>query len=162
MKPYSCATTTLVPSNKLVTIHEKSHAIFKLKPKIRIIHIVEPEIIKTDVQNFREIVQRLTGKRVERKGSTKKANHVSSDQALLQKTTKKNIESPGVHVLQTIHKMKEETSEEAYWGDTTSNTFLSFMGDLDGFFNDMNEYPLYSSRSCNINTFVRQSSCSFW
>ncbi|KAL6873480.1 hypothetical protein ACP4OV_013562 [Aristida adscensionis] len=32
------------------------------RPKIRIIHIIAPEIIKTDVANFRELVQRLTGK----------------------------------------------------------------------------------------------------
>ncbi|CAN0927643.1 VQ motif-containing protein 25 [Linum grandiflorum] len=34
----------------------------KNPPKIRIIHIFAPEIIKTDVANFRELVQRLTGK----------------------------------------------------------------------------------------------------
>ncbi|CAH9127676.1 unnamed protein product [Cuscuta epithymum] len=41
--------------------------ISKPKPKIRIIHIFAPEIIKTDVQNFRELVQRLTGKPPEKK-----------------------------------------------------------------------------------------------
>ncbi|KAL5224688.1 hypothetical protein ABZP36_011327 [Zizania latifolia] len=34
----------------------------KGRPKIKIIHIIAPEIIKTDVANFRELVQRLTGK----------------------------------------------------------------------------------------------------
>lgn len=33
-----------------------------LKPKIRIIHVLAPTIIQTDVSNFREMVQRLTGK----------------------------------------------------------------------------------------------------
>lgn len=33
-----------------------------LKPKIRIIHVLAPTIIETDVSNFREMVQRLTGK----------------------------------------------------------------------------------------------------
>ncbi|CAN6194303.1 unnamed protein product [Urochloa humidicola] len=32
------------------------------RPKIKIIHIIAPEIIKTDVANFRDLVQRLTGK----------------------------------------------------------------------------------------------------
>ncbi|KAF8659030.1 hypothetical protein HU200_058875 [Digitaria exilis] len=32
------------------------------RPKIKIIHIIAPEIIKTDVANFRSLVQRLTGK----------------------------------------------------------------------------------------------------
>ncbi|CAN6163448.1 unnamed protein product [Urochloa humidicola] len=33
-----------------------------MRPKIKIIHIIAPEIIKTDVANFRDLVQRLTGK----------------------------------------------------------------------------------------------------
>jgi hypothetical protein len=32
------------------------------RPKIKIIHIIAPDIIKTDVANFRDLVQRLTGK----------------------------------------------------------------------------------------------------
>ncbi|AQK81971.1 VQ motif family protein [Zea mays] len=32
------------------------------RPKIKIIHIIAPEIIKTDVAHFRDLVQRLTGK----------------------------------------------------------------------------------------------------
>ncbi|WOH14576.1 hypothetical protein DCAR_0934096 [Daucus carota subsp. sativus] len=34
----------------------------RVRPKIRIIHVLEPRIIQTDVSNFREMVQRLTGK----------------------------------------------------------------------------------------------------
>lgn len=45
-----------------LSMQKDSHTISKLKPKIRIIHIFAPEIIKTDVANFRELVQRLTGK----------------------------------------------------------------------------------------------------
>lgn len=43
-------------------MHRDSHTISKTKPKIRIIHIFAPEIIKTDAENFRELVQKLTGK----------------------------------------------------------------------------------------------------
>lgn len=46
----------LVPKNK------NSQIITKIKPKIRIIHIFAPEIINTDVKNFRTLVQSLTGK----------------------------------------------------------------------------------------------------
>ncbi|KAL6505998.1 hypothetical protein OROHE_022717 [Orobanche hederae] len=55
-------------SSKLATqrsplsMHKNSHTISKSNPKIRIIHIFAPEIIKTDAENFRELVQRLTGK----------------------------------------------------------------------------------------------------
>ncbi|KAJ8448523.1 hypothetical protein Cgig2_012167 [Carnegiea gigantea] len=44
-------------------LNRDSRMISKVQPpKIRIIHIFAPEIIKTDVANFRELVQRLTGK----------------------------------------------------------------------------------------------------
>ncbi|CAN6236577.1 unnamed protein product [Urochloa humidicola] len=40
-----------------------SHSIAKAPPrKIRIIHVLAPEIIKTEARHFRELVQRLTGK----------------------------------------------------------------------------------------------------
>ncbi|KAM0878410.1 hypothetical protein ACQ4PT_034898 [Festuca glaucescens] len=43
--------------------HRWSHAIAKGPPrKIRIVHVVEPTVIKTDARQFRELVQRLTGK----------------------------------------------------------------------------------------------------
>ncbi|XP_010524466.1 PREDICTED: VQ motif-containing protein 18-like isoform X2 [Tarenaya hassleriana] len=44
-----------------ISMNKSSH-VTKTKPKIRIIHIFAPEIIKTDVKNFRALVQSLTGK----------------------------------------------------------------------------------------------------
>uniref|UniRef100_A0A0D9WAV3 VQ domain-containing protein n=1 Tax=Leersia perrieri TaxID=77586 RepID=A0A0D9WAV3_9ORYZ len=42
--------------------HKFSHAIAKPAPrKIRIVHVLAPEVIKTDARHFRELVQRLTG-----------------------------------------------------------------------------------------------------
>ncbi|KAG4991228.1 VQ motif-containing protein 25 [Glycine soja] len=55
------ANNSHTPSSSLA-MHKGSHMISKTKPKIRIIHIFAPEIIKTDVENFRELVQKLTGK----------------------------------------------------------------------------------------------------
>lgn len=57
----ACLNSTL-SSRKFLALHESSRAISKPRPKIRIIHVFAPEIIKTDVENFRELVQRLTGK----------------------------------------------------------------------------------------------------
>ncbi|XP_076901885.1 VQ motif-containing protein 25-like [Bidens hawaiensis] len=67
-KKHRCSSAT-----KPLTMHQDSRTISKIKPKIRIIHIFTPEIIKTDVANFRELVQRLTGKPTEKK--TKKETH---------------------------------------------------------------------------------------
>ncbi|CAM0909993.1 unnamed protein product [Alopecurus aequalis] len=46
---------TTVPSSKTTTT----------RPAIKIIHIVAPEIIKTDASNFRDLVQRLTGRQAQ-------------------------------------------------------------------------------------------------
>lgn len=48
-----------------LAMHKKTHIISKVKPKIRITHIFAPEIIKINAENFREVVQRLTGKPTE-------------------------------------------------------------------------------------------------
>lgn len=51
-----------------LSVNAGSHAISKstppppAAPKIRIIHLSAPEIIQTDAANFRDLVQRLTGK----------------------------------------------------------------------------------------------------
>ncbi|GJN01413.1 hypothetical protein PR202_ga18679 [Eleusine coracana subsp. coracana] len=46
-----------------ISAHRLSHAIAKAPPrKIRIVHVLAPEIIKTEARHFRELVQRLTGK----------------------------------------------------------------------------------------------------
>ncbi|CAN1278160.1 VQ motif-containing protein 17 [Linum perenne] len=68
----SSSSSSPIPSPPGLSFHRVSrpltkpppstNAVTKKPPKIRIIHIFAPEIIKTDVANFRELVQRLTGK----------------------------------------------------------------------------------------------------
>nr|GMC79866.1 VQ motif-containing protein 25-like [Ipomoea batatas] len=62
----SCYNDSINSSSKLSSMHRNSHNCGKSssssQPKIRIIHIIAPEIIKTDVENFRDLVQRLTGR----------------------------------------------------------------------------------------------------
>ncbi|KAH6819426.1 hypothetical protein C2S51_003029 [Perilla frutescens var. frutescens] len=69
MRKHTCDENTSAPSSSSsssvlasVSMHKNSQTISKMKSKIRIIHIFAPEIIKTDAANFRELVQRLTGK----------------------------------------------------------------------------------------------------
>ena len=50
-------------SSPATSAHRLSHSIAKEPPrKIKIIHVLAPEIIKTEARHFRELVQRLTGK----------------------------------------------------------------------------------------------------
>ncbi|KAL3755408.1 hypothetical protein ACJRO7_002456 [Eucalyptus globulus] len=67
------------PSPSRVAMHKHSRAISKAngKPKVRIVHIFAPEIIKTDVENFRELVQRLTGKPSERDRAKNKPRRIA-------------------------------------------------------------------------------------
>lgn len=51
------------PPPSAIGAHRWSHPIAKGPPrKIRIVHVLAPEVIKTDARHFRELVQRLTGK----------------------------------------------------------------------------------------------------
>ncbi|KAK8336875.1 hypothetical protein V6Z12_A09G148400 [Gossypium hirsutum] len=92
--------------------------ILKAKPKIRIIHLFAPQIIKTDVANFRQLVQTLTGKPPQEKGS---------------KDEKMELRTGLLAGLETIERVKEE--DEGMWGNTGENSggFLTGFGDLDGF-----------------------------
>jgi hypothetical protein len=49
-----------------ISVHRLSHAAIANKApprnKIKIVHVLAPEIIKTEARHFRELVQRLTGK----------------------------------------------------------------------------------------------------
>ena len=113
-----------------LAMHSHSHTISKVKPKIRIIHIFAPEIIKTDVENFRELVQRLTGKPSSEgdKGCRKnKAREVVVGEKKKTKTKTKTAEFLG---LETRERIK---GEEHVWGVENSGGFLSGFGDLDGF-----------------------------
>ncbi|KAA8516990.1 hypothetical protein F0562_017192 [Nyssa sinensis] len=70
MKKKTCTVSNRTSS--ALVMHRDSQVISKVKPKIRIIHIFTPEIIKTDAANFRELVQRLTGKPTEGNNTMKK------------------------------------------------------------------------------------------
>ncbi|KZV47222.1 hypothetical protein F511_07645 [Dorcoceras hygrometricum] len=150
MKSHPCS-TSLVPAK--LALHNESHTISKLKPKIRIIHIVAPEIIKTDVQNFRELVQRLTGKTEERKESGKKRSDfpsVACPPKTCGRKPRKNMKPTIVPALQIKHRIKD--SEEIIWGENP-NALLGFLGEVDGLIHDVNGFPLLPFRSSQINTF---------
>ncbi|XP_022766021.1 VQ motif-containing protein 17-like [Durio zibethinus] len=142
--------TRMPPStpSAALSIHKDSQTISKPKPKIRIIHIFAPEIIKTDAANFRELVQRLTGKPSQEKGCQKKLrtarkDHSFCDRPVVAAMAAKKMELrtgflPG---LETSERVKEE---EGMWTniDENSGGFLSGFGDFDGFIQELGEFPL--------------------
>ncbi|KAL1189590.1 VQ motif-containing protein 18 [Cardamine amara subsp. amara] len=112
---------TLVPMNK------NSQIITKIKPKIRIIHIFAPEIINTDVQNFRTLVQSLTGKPVIKTGSNKKITKTSfPEPPPLPQEAGQEHKAELVNRIVESHVVKEE------WGSSSNtNTYFNLEGLVD-------------------------------
>lgn len=132
MKSILTSDTTISSCSKL-TIHKDSYSISKLKPKIRIIHIIAPEIIKTDVENFRDLVQRLTGKHaVEGKGIKKRKRkdlRIASSQ----------VDNPQMNML---HRIKEESEKNSSHG----------FG-MEGFIQELGKLSAFPFKSTHINMY---------
>lgn len=136
-----------------LAMHKNSQTISKTKPKIRIIHIFAPEIIKTDVENFRELVQRLTGKPAEhdhhhQKVCKKRPRNPTREE---EPRSTSVLENPDLATknfdlrstlfgFETREKVKEE--EEIMWNGTNSGGFLHGFADFDGFIQELGEFPL--------------------
>ncbi|XP_078176420.1 VQ motif-containing protein 25-like [Carex rostrata] len=114
-------------------------------PKVRIIHIVAPDIIKTDVSNFRDLVQRLTGKPAKPIGRTGTGTSTGTDTNTDTDTSKKRksqcIEDstytpekkPKIED-QTIKLEQVEDSKVWFGADSLSNGYLKSLEEMDGFF----------------------------
>ncbi|XP_072994844.1 VQ motif-containing protein 17-like [Typha latifolia] len=125
--------------SETLALHKDSHTVSKIQPKIRIVHIFAPEIIKTDVKNFRELVQRLTGKPTKSVGGKKKAVARRKADAL-------NMGSRyGCQEPWRGEKVKEEMREDKgrmMCMESRSGGFLSGLEEMDGFFQELGDFPL--------------------
>ncbi|KAK1686240.1 hypothetical protein QYE76_047088 [Lolium multiflorum] len=95
--------------------HRWSHAIAKGPPrKIRIVHVVEPTVIKTDARQFRELVQRLTGKPSGggRGGGGASSSSSSAEIAASESSSSGGSESDRVVVAPTAVKAEVKAEEE--------------------------------------------------
>ncbi|KAK4738351.1 hypothetical protein R3W88_002048 [Solanum pinnatisectum] len=156
-------------------MNRDSHSISKLKPKIRIIHIIAPEIIKTDVENFRDLVQRLTGKNAAREVKGKKAK---KERKKIESSSPQQQQEDQQHMMMmnmlhqdnstsNNYRMKEEESsshEEGIYGsiENSSNGFLSGFGSMEGFIQDLghDQYPLFPNfKPTQINMFGEMPLC---
>ncbi|XAR68594.1 hypothetical protein NMG60_11003775 [Bertholletia excelsa] len=123
-----------------LAMQRDSRVISKSKPKIRIIHIFAPEIIKTDVENFRELVQRLTGKPTETSKPKKRTTTRRRNRA---KLAQKIEVQTGFHQLELRESIKE--GEDGMWvggsqNPSESGGFLGGFADLDyGLMQELNQ-----------------------
>ena len=143
-------------SSSKLGIGRDSHVISKFKPKIRIIHIYAPEIIKTDAANFRELVQRLTGKPEdhEGRGNKSKSNTTAPTKDPVNLRPKKTMileeDEQEFLNLQNGTRAKseheEEEVEDGIWRRSKSNEklsgFLDGFSELDGFMEELTTMPL--------------------
>jgi hypothetical protein len=94
--------------------HRWSHAIAKGPPrKIRIVHVVEPTVIKTDARQFRELVQRLTGKPSGRGGGGGGASSSSSSAEIAASESSSSGGSESGRVVVAPAAVKAEVKTEA-------------------------------------------------
>ncbi|KAJ6425029.1 hypothetical protein OIU84_025741 [Salix udensis] len=143
-------------------MHGGSHVISKLtKPKVRIIHIFAPEVIKTDVANFRELVQRLTGqpcgsegmvKKKARSGAPGKRKKTGSSMCESSKKAMQKLPEQGLPSLMRGEKLVrvEVEANELVGGENCSTNFNSLdgFGDLNGFVHDLsNNFSLAAPNS---------------
>ncbi|KAK8916832.1 hypothetical protein KSP39_PZI023057 [Platanthera zijinensis] len=104
------------------------------KPKIRVVHVFSPEIIKTDPANFRELVQRLTGKPAKKLHDVGGARRRRKKKARTVPAAAMTTEAGGAGEIITGNS-----------GGSSSPSFLSGLGDDDGdeFFHGLaGELPL--------------------
>ncbi|KAF5747723.1 putative VQ motif-containing protein [Tripterygium wilfordii] len=130
------------PPPSALAMHRDSHTISKAEkpPKIRIIHIFAPEIIKTDVANFRELVQRLTGKPTphdHQKKSSCRIRKPGTARARREEPPAKKMELRGGFGSRDLIKGEEEVM----WNDESSDGYLGGFADLDGFIQELGEFP---------------------
>ncbi|EEF31659.1 conserved hypothetical protein [Ricinus communis] len=158
-----CVSSHRTTTSSPLSMHKDSQTISKVKPKIRIIHIFAPEIIKTDVANFRELVQRLTGKpAADQKGSKSKIkkprrvdhhhqhhHHHHQPRTNLPAVVTKKVEiRSGLGMVK-----KEEEEEEAMWNCANSGGFLAGFADLDGFIQELDEFSMLPMETNHMHGF---------
>jgi len=150
-KHNTCMAKSHTPS---LALHKDSHMVSKTKPKIRIIHIFAPEIIKTDVENFRELVQKLTGKPSGEKCCKKKKARAKRDEEYSRSSSTSASGMLGYH--NTVITMKnnnggcwgldvtkEKVKEEAgvCSSEESSGGYLGGFTDLEGFISEIGGFP---------------------
>ncbi|KAK4767519.1 hypothetical protein SAY86_015269 [Trapa natans] len=115
-----------------LTMHRDSLSISKSKPRVRVVHVIDPEIIKTDVENFRDLVQQLTGK------------HSGNHQKPLNRTRRPEMLRKGPRMYHNVQKLPGPTSPElGMWNNAeSSGGFLNGFEHLDRYVQEPPEFPL--------------------
>lgn len=155
-------------SSSTLAMHKQSYSITKSKPKIRIIHIYAPEIIKTDVANFRELVQSLTGKpdddRSVSKTNPRRDIHRLHRQVQDMINTEKlrepeHCDDQGFSLKSQMEEISMTWNGNSSVGES-SGGFLNGLGDFEGFIQELGEFPYLPLSSMDASASSNSSSSS--
>ncbi|KFK35025.1 hypothetical protein AALP_AA5G224300 [Arabis alpina] len=158
-------------STSSVSMHKHSYSITKSKPKIRIIHIFAPEIIKTDVANFRELVQSLTGKpedehRHQNVSKTKpRRDHHHQVQDMNNHNNNNHVLMINTEAFGLNSEMEGNEEISMTWNSNngvgeSSGGFLNGLGDFEGFLQELGEFPYLPLSSMDASGSSNSSSSS--
>ncbi|CAF2112720.1 hypothetical protein HID58_082498 [Brassica napus] len=154
-------------SSSALAMHKQSYSITKSKPKIRIIHIYAPEIIETDVANFRELVQSLTGKPEDHgvsKTKPRRDTHRLRHRQVLDMTNAEKLRE-SEHYDQGFCLNSEMEEISMTWNGNngvgeSSGGFLNGMGDFEGFIQELGEFPYLPLTSMDVSASSNSPSSS--
>ncbi|KAH6812830.1 hypothetical protein C2S53_007852 [Perilla frutescens var. hirtella] len=154
METNNTISSSNTPSSPLA-MHKNSQTISKSKPKIRIIHIFAPEIIKTDATNFRELVQRLTGKPPASDpingAAAKKTRARKREGRVFSASSSKKMEMAMMAGFHAGFRERIKGEEEIWRSANSGGGFLGgFADQFDGFMQEINQFPLMEASSQNV------------
>ncbi|CAN4118610.1 unnamed protein product [Withania somnifera] len=127
------------PSTPLRMMNKNSQNISKSKPKIRIIHIFAPEIIKTYMTNFRELI-------IKNNNHIKKRSRISK--LVPNKLELVNCSYPSELMRERI---RGEEQEDIWRNANYGEGFLDGFQEFDGFMQDFNQLPLLPNLDATTN-----------
>lgn len=137
MEKQICPPNMALTSSQPLSMHKNSQTISKTKPKIRIIHIFAPEIIKTDVANFRELVQRLTGKPSDEDLNVKKRAKIARKKEGRIFAPNKKMEIAMRAGFNAGFREKIKGEDEIWSGANSGGGFLGGFAEFDGFMHEI-------------------------
>lgn len=156
-------------SSSSIAMHKQSYSITKSKPKIRIIHIFAPEIIKTDVANFRELVQSLTGKpdddHHQKASKTKPRRDHHRQVQDINNNNNNHVLMINTEAFGLNSEMEDNEEISMTWNGNnglgeSSGGFLNGLGDFEGFIQELGEFPYLPLSSMDASASSNSSSSS--
>lgn len=142
-------------STSTLAMHKQSYSITKSKPKIRIIHIFAPEIIKTDVANFRELVQSLTGKPNDDRIYRQVQDIINTEKI----REPEHCDDQGFSLNSQMEEISMTWNGNSSVGES-SGGFLNGLGDFEGFIQELGEFPYLPLSSMDASASSNSSSSS--